>query len=176
MSTTTQLCTFTVDDLLFGIEVTQVQEVIRFQRMTQVPLAAHVIGGLINLRGQIVTALDMRVCLGLPLRSVDDLPMNVVVRGMDGSVSLLVDSIGDVIEVSDDRMEAPPPTMHLAQREMVDTVCKLDGKLLLVLDPACCISIATRAHEDLQSAERRSAEVPPHRSLSMAPVARGGRA
>jgi purine-binding chemotaxis protein CheW len=135
MSSNTQLCTFTVDDLLFGVEVTQVQEVIRFQHMTQVPLAPRVIRGLINLRGQIVTAIDLRSCLGLAPRRPDELPMNVVIRGVEGSVSLLVDSIGDVIEVSEDSFETPPSTMHAAQREVIDAVCKLPGRLLLVLDP-----------------------------------------
>lgn len=135
MASTTQLCTFTVDDLLFGVEVIEVQEVIRFQHMTRVPLAPPVIRGLINLRGQIVTAIDLRTCLGLPPRNSDELPMNVVIRGTEGSVSLLVDSIGDVIEVSEDAFEAPPSTMHPAQRDVIDAVCKLPGRLLLVLDP-----------------------------------------
>lgn len=147
MSTSMQLCTFTVADLLFGIEVTQVQEVIRFQHMTHIPLASRVIRGLINLRGQIVTAVDLRICLGLPPRPLDELPMNVVVRGVDGSASLLVDTIGDVIEVSTDLLEAPPPTMHAAQRDVVDAICKLPGKLLLVLDPASTLALATRACE-----------------------------
>jgi purine-binding chemotaxis protein CheW len=135
MSSHSQLCTFTVDDLLFGVEVTQVQEVIRFQHMTRVPLAPRVIRGLINLRGQIVTAIDLRTCLGLAPRKDDELPMNVVIRGAEGSVSLLVDSIGDVIEVAEDAFETPPSTMHASQREVIDAVCKLPGRLLLVLDP-----------------------------------------
>jgi len=157
MSTTTQLCTFTVCDLLFGVEVTQVQEVIRYQNMTCVPLASNVISGLINLRGQIVTAVDLRICLGLPPRERDELPMNVVVRGVDGSVSLLVDSIGDVIDVSSDWLEAPPPTMHAAQRDVIDAICKLPERLLLVLDPACAIQIATRVCEAAFAGAGRSA-------------------
>ena len=76
------------------------QEVIRHQAMTRVPLAPKLIGGLINLRGQIVTAIDLRLRLGLPERRPGQLPMNVVVRSEDGAVSLLVDEIGDVLEVS----------------------------------------------------------------------------
>jgi purine-binding chemotaxis protein CheW len=137
-----QLCTFTVDDLMFGLEVTQVQEVILFQNMTRVPLASRAICGLINLRGQIVTAVDLRICLGMPPRPADDLPMNVVIRGVEGSVSLLVDSIGDVIEVSADVFEAPPATMKPAQRDVIDAVCKLPGRLLLILDPERAIASA----------------------------------
>lgn len=135
MSDSTQFCTFAVDDLLFAVDVTRVQEVIRFQEMTRVPLAPRAIRGLINLRGQIVMAVDLRERLGLPPRDPDALPMNVVIRGLEGSVSLLVDSIGDVIEVGGDAFEVPPSTMLAAHRQVVDAVCKLKGRLLLVLDP-----------------------------------------
>lgn len=131
----TQLCTFGVDDMLFGVDVTRVQEVIRFQEMTPVPLAPSVVRGLINLRGQIVMAVDLRTRLGLPPRPEGTLPMNVVIRGTDSCVSLLVDSIGDVIEVKEDAFEVPPSTMAAAHRQVVDAVCKLSRGLLLVLDP-----------------------------------------
>jgi purine-binding chemotaxis protein CheW len=138
---TTQFCTFTVDDLFFGVEVTQVQEVLQNQPMTRVPLAHEMIHGLINLRGQIVTAVDLRCCLGLPPRPKGELPMNVVIRGVDSSVSLLVDSIGDVIEVPEHAFEPPPSTMKPAQREMIEAVCKLPRQLLLVLAPARALGL-----------------------------------
>lgn len=141
MSATTQFCTFAVDDLLFGVDVTRVQEVIRFQEMTRVPLAPPVVHGLINLRGQIVMAVDLRERLGLAPRSDQELPMNVVLRGTEGSVSLLVDSIGDVIEVDEEAFEVPPSTMVGAQRQVIDAVCKLPGRLLLVLDPERALAI-----------------------------------
>src|SRR5438132_1609915 len=97
MSDTKQYCSFLVADLFLGVEVQLVQEVIRFQEMTQVPLACGQIGGLINLRGQIVTAIDLR--RRLADRGDGKLPMNVVIRTDDGSVSLLVDEIGDVLDV-----------------------------------------------------------------------------
>jgi chemotaxis signal transduction protein len=100
---TRQFCTFFVDDLFLGIDVQQIQEVIRYQAMTRVPLAAASISGLINLRGQIVTAIDLRCRLGLPLRKPGESPMNVVVRDGDNVISLLVDRIGDVLEVDDCR-------------------------------------------------------------------------
>jgi purine-binding chemotaxis protein CheW len=111
MAETQQFATFYLGDLFFGVEVRQVQEVIRFQEMTPVPLAPSVIQGLINLRGQIVTAIDLRRRLELPERPADELPMNVVVRTIDGAVSLLVDEIGDVLEVSSDGFERPPETV-----------------------------------------------------------------
>src|SRR3954469_18205027 len=94
-----QYCTFFLDGLYFGIEVLKMQEIIRYQEMTRVPLAPPVVRGLINLRGQIVTAIDMRRRLDLPALPDGRLPMNVVIRTDDGPVSLLVDEIGDVLEV-----------------------------------------------------------------------------
>ena len=134
MSEPKQYCTFFLDGLFFGVNVLGVQEVIKFQSMTQVPLASRVVSGLINLRGQIVTAIDLRRRLELGEREEDIPPMNVVVRTDDGPVSLLVDDIGDVLEVSDDTFEPPPPTMKGVARELITGVHKLDERLLLILD------------------------------------------
>jgi purine-binding chemotaxis protein CheW len=92
-----QYSTFFVADLFFGVDVLRVQEVLRYQQMTRIPQAPAVVAGLINLRGQIVIAIDMRRRLGLPPRPGDQSPMNIVVRTDDGAVSLLVDEIGDVL-------------------------------------------------------------------------------
>ena len=131
-----QFCTFFVRGMFFGLEVTCIQEVIRYQPLTVVPLASSTIAGLINLRGQIVTAIDLRARLGLPLRETDERPLNVVVRTADGPISLLVDEIGDVIEVDGDTFERPPETLGEAARELIRGAYKLKGRLLLVLDPA----------------------------------------
>lgn len=149
MSEAMQLCTFRVDDMLFGLDVTRVQEVIRFQELTEVPLAPAIVRGLINLRGQIVMAVDLRARLGLPPQPDGDQPMNVVVRGSEGSVSLLVDSIGDVIDVEADTFEVPPSTMVTRHRQVVDAVCKLPDQLLLVLDPerALCLDTTADQHD-----------------------------
>lgn len=129
-----QLCTFILGDYLFGVDVIKVQEVIRYQGMTAVPLASSVIRGLINLRGQIVTAVDMRIRLGLGERPTEALPMNVVVRTPEGAVSLLVDEIGDVLEVDEAAFERGPETMTPTFRELVRGVYKLEKRLLLLLD------------------------------------------
>jgi purine-binding chemotaxis protein CheW len=134
MTNTKQFCTFFVNDLFFGVEVLKVQEVIRYQCMTRVPLAPATIQGLINLRGQIVTAIDLRKRLELPPRGDEQLPMNVVVRSDDGAVSLLVDEIGDVMEIQDDIYEHPPETLKGVARELVQGVYKLKERLLLILD------------------------------------------
>lgn len=134
MTRSQQFCTFFLDDLYFGVEVERVQEVIRHQETTRVPLAPEVIGGLINLRGQIVTAIDLRRRLELPERAAQAQPMNVVVRTDDSAVSLLVDEIGDVVEVEEEEFERPPDTLRGAARELIGGAFKLKGKLLLLLD------------------------------------------
>ena len=131
-----QYCTFTLDGLLFGIDVSTVQEVIRFQEMTEVPLAHRVVRGLINLRGQIVTALDLRRRFDLPERREGEHPMNIVVRTEDGAVSLLVDDIGDVVEVDGSIFERPPETLRGPARTLILGAHKLEHRLLLVLDTA----------------------------------------
>jgi purine-binding chemotaxis protein CheW len=129
-----QFCTFLLGELFFGIEVLKVQEVIRSQLMTRVPLAPPAVRGLINLRGQIVTAIDLRERLGLPPLDPGREPMNVVVRTADGAVSLLVDEIGDVLETEAEHCEEPPATLPGAARELIRGVYQLPERLLLVLD------------------------------------------
>jgi purine-binding chemotaxis protein CheW len=129
-----QFCTFLLDGRLFGVPVPEVQEVIRFQPMTPVPLAPPTVAGLINLRGQIVLAIDLRRRLSFEDRPQGKLPVNVVVRTPDGAVSLLVDEIGDVIEVEESTFETPPETLHGSVRTTILGVYKLDGRLLHVLD------------------------------------------
>jgi purine-binding chemotaxis protein CheW len=130
-----QLCTFHVDDLYLGVDVMEVQEVIRYQEMTAVPLAPEVVRGLINLRGQIVTALDLRRMLELGPLAEGELPTNVVIRdGADEAVSLLVDQIGDVVDTDPDEFEPIPLTLSGPARDLVLGAYKLPHALLLVLD------------------------------------------
>ena len=129
-----QFSTFHVGGLFFGLEVLKVQEVLRYQDMTPVPLAPSVIEGLINLRGQIVTAIDVRRRLELPPRADGEFPVNVVVRNDGETVSLLVDEVGDVLDVDEDAYERPPETLKGVARELVTGVYTLKDRLLLVLD------------------------------------------
>lgn len=126
-------CTFYLDKYYFGIEVEQVQEIIRFQEITPVALAPDVVKGLINLRGQIVTAVDLRSLLELPERESDEVPMNIVVRTPLGAFSLLADRIGDVLELSDDSFEPPPDNLEGMARELIQRAYKLDSSLLLTM-------------------------------------------
>jgi purine-binding chemotaxis protein CheW len=132
---TSQYCTFTVDGLHFGVSVSEVQEVLRHQRMTLVPQAPKVVRGLINLRGQIVTSVDMRSQLGLE-NDHSEPAMNVIVRSRDEVVSLLVDDIGDVIDIGDRALEPAPSTLPQRVREVIHGVMALPGSILLVLNPA----------------------------------------
>lgn len=147
MSDTKQFATFFLNGLFLGVEVLQVQEVIRYQEMTRVPLAPAMIQGLINLRGQIVTAIDLRRRFEFPPLSPGRQPMNVVVRSDDGAVSLLVDEIGDVVEIEDDIRERPPETVKGVARELVTGVYKLKDKLLLILDTERTISLTSQRNK-----------------------------
>jgi purine-binding chemotaxis protein CheW len=144
--TSREYATFFVDGLFFGIDVLQVQEVLRYQEMTRVPLAPAVIEGLINLRGQIVTAVDMRGRLKLRPRADGQTPMNTVVRTKEGAaVSLLVDEIGDVVEVDSETFEPVPDNVDPAARDLLQGVYKLKDRLLLVLDTEKTIDITANA-------------------------------
>jgi purine-binding chemotaxis protein CheW len=134
MAHSSQFCTFYLDKLLFGVELKGVQEVIRSLEMTKVPLAPEVVSGLINLRGQIVTAVDLRRRLEMEPSPPGTLPMNVVVRSEDGAVSLLVDEIGDVVEVEEATFELPPETLRGSVRSILVGVHKLEDRLMHVLD------------------------------------------
>jgi purine-binding chemotaxis protein CheW len=140
MSAPEQFCTFRLDALLFGIEVDRVEEVLRHRPLTPVPLAPPQIAGLINLRGQIVPAIDLRRCLGLPAHPDGLVPGNVVLSGRDGPLSLLVDAIGDVVAVDDSRIEPVPDSVEPVTRRLLRGVCQLSAGLLLLLDAPALIT------------------------------------
>ena len=129
-----QYATFALDEHFIGVEVEQVQEVFTAKEMTRVPLAPPVIAGLINLRGHIIMTIDLRKRLGFEDRAEEAPVMSIVVRTSDGPVNLLVDQIGDVIEVHPDLFEAPPATLDQHLGKAIDGVYKLKDKLLLALN------------------------------------------
>lgn len=129
-----QLCTFEVDGLLLGVDVAEVQEVLRPQPTTVVPRAPEAVRGLINLRGQIVSAVDLRVRLGRPAPAPDAESLNVVVRSGDEAVSLLVDDIGDVLDTVDQRLLPAPANLPATLRDLVRGVVALPDSILLLLD------------------------------------------
>lgn len=151
MTATRQLCTFTVGEGYFGVPVEKVQEVVRPQPVTPVPLAPKVIRGLINLRGQILTALDLRYRLGLGDLGDTAKLMNVVVRTDDAPVSFLVDEIEEVLDVCEDSFEAPPETLQGEMRNLITGAYKLEGRLLLALNTERAVNLSS----DLKSKDQK---------------------
>jgi purine-binding chemotaxis protein CheW len=135
-----QYATFEVADQLFGLDVAKVQEVLSFDQYTPVPLAPESVGGLFNLRGQVIAAVDLRVQLGLARQALQGPVMNVILRGDGEPVSLLVDKIGEVVDLDDDTFEPPPDTLHGPSRHLITGAFKLDGRLLLALDTAKAVN------------------------------------
>lgn len=136
-----QYCTFWVGGLFFGVAVDEVQEVLRYQEMTVVPRAPESVRGLINLRGQIVTAVDLRLRLGLPARDAERLPMNVIVRNPGEVVSLLVDQIGDVVDTAGKELESAPSNLPEGVASVISGVIPLQDAILLVLDAARALDV-----------------------------------
>lgn len=129
-----RFCSFTLAGHLFGVDVLRVQEVLDRMPMTPVPLAPPELAGLINLRGQVLPAIDLRRRLALPPRDADASTMTVVIVGLEGPLSLLVDEIGQVLDVDEDSFERPPDTLKGELRELIPGAYKLADRLLLALD------------------------------------------
>ena len=145
MADSHQYCTFYVDGRYFGLDVLRVQEVIRFQQMTRVPLASPVVSGLINSADKIVTAIDLHRRLELSDRPADQLPLNVVVQTDDGAVSLLVDEIGDVWKFPRTCSSGHP--RRCRGRHRVDLRrYKLPDCLLLILDTDRTVNVTGCGH------------------------------
>lgn len=141
------LCTFWLGELFFGVDVRNVQEILRGAAVTPVPHAPDSVAGLINLRGQIATTLDLRVRLGV--RTTDDAPStHVVVRNRGEQVSLLVDRVGEVIDVGPDQYEAPPVTMRDDLTDLIVGTYKLPEELLLVVDVPRLVDLAGEPEGD----------------------------
>jgi purine-binding chemotaxis protein CheW len=139
-----ELVTVTVGGQLFGIPVLQVQDVLGTQRITRIPLASNEIAGSLNLRGRIVTAIDLRVRLGLAAAAERDNRMSVVVDHGGELYSLLVDAVGEVLSVDRAALERNPGTLDAFWRDVSAGICKLDGQLLVVLDVARLLGFMPR--------------------------------
>ncbi len=141
VAATQQYATFLMGGLYLGIDVLEVQEVLHQQRITPVPLAPDVIAGLLNLRGQIVPEIDLRRLFHLPPRPPDAVRFSVVVHTAEGTVSLLMDDIDDVLQLDASSFEAAPPTVQPHIRELLLGVHKLQNRLLLVLDTRRALNV-----------------------------------
>jgi purine-binding chemotaxis protein CheW len=141
------VATFWVDGLLLGVEIEHVQEVLRDQDVTPVPLADGAIAGLLNLRGRLSAAVELRHRLDLPPRPPGEAAVHVVVRGDGEPVSLVVDREGEVVEVDDRSAEPVPETVSPTIRGFITEVHQLDGPLLLVLDADRAITLSANLRE-----------------------------
>jgi purine-binding chemotaxis protein CheW len=167
--TSGQFSTFFIEDLFFGVDVLDVQEVLRAQQMTPVPQAPEVVEGLINLRGQIVTAIDMRRRLQMPKLATGQPPMNIVISTPDGAVSLLVDQIGDVLDMDASNYERPPDNLDPAARELIRGVYKMKDSLLLVLDTEKAIEVGDSLASLNAKLDSQSSEATPAGRRSFSP-------
>ena len=136
--------TMTIADQLFGIPVLQVQDVLGPQRITKIPLAPSEVAGSLNLRGRIVTAIDVRLRLGLEPKPRTDHDMSIVVDHNGELYSLMVDSVGEVLSVSDREYERNPATLDPLWRDISVGIYRLDENLLVVLDVSRLLDFSTR--------------------------------
>jgi len=120
-----QLATFFLGDELFGVNTLYVQEILTYQEITSVPLAPDYVRGLINLRGQIVTVIDLRCRLGFEKRDDEHAGMNLIVNSEEGLMSLLVDNIGNVLDIPVARLLPPPGTIRGVAVHYIHDVCQL---------------------------------------------------
>ena len=134
MAETQQFCSFYLDHLLFGIESQKIQEVVAYRELRPVPRAPAVVSGLMNLRGQVVVALELRRQLELAERPSNVTPVCLIVRADQGTVCLLADDVGNVLEVAEDSFEPAPETLSPRLRSLILGVHKLEGRLMHVLD------------------------------------------
>lgn len=134
MESTRQVCTFSLGDLSLGMDVRSIREVIRHHEMTRVPAASPVVRGLINLRGQVVMAIDLGLRLGLTSRRDEAEAINVIVGTDDRPMSILVDEVGDILDLGAETMEPPPETIPGEVRGLLRGIYKLPNRLLLVVD------------------------------------------
>jgi purine-binding chemotaxis protein CheW len=129
-----QLATFFLGEELFGVDTLRVQEILTYQEITAVPLAPDYVKGLINLRGQIVTVIDLRSRLGFEKLDQEHTSMNLIVNSDEGLMSLLVDNIGNVLDIAADRLLPPPGTIRGVAVQYIQEVCQLEDDLLIVLN------------------------------------------
>jgi len=129
-----EFVTMIIDNQIFGIPVLQVQDVLGPQKITRVPLSPKEVAGSLNLRGRIVTAIDVRTRLGLPPRDAAVKSMSVVVDYNGEFYSLIVDQVGEVMSLSASDYEKTPATLDERWREISDGVYRLKDTLLIVLD------------------------------------------
>jgi purine-binding chemotaxis protein CheW len=137
--------TFTIAGQLFGVPVLAVQDVLRPQAITRIPMAPPEILGSLNLRGRIVTVVDTRHRLGLPRAESNEQPMSIVVPHGDDLFSLAVDRVGEVLSLSPQNFEPNPATLDPAWREVANGIYRLKDELLVVIDVGRLLRLSATA-------------------------------
>ena len=122
-----------ISDQLFGIPVLEVHDVLRGLNLTKIPLAPPEVAGALNLRGRIVTAIDVRQRLGLPEREEDENSMSIVVEHQGEPYSLLIDSVGEVLSLDLNELQPTPVTLNSCWKEISGGVYRLENKLLVLM-------------------------------------------
>ena len=141
----TEYVTATIGGQLFGMPILRVQDVFAPERLTRVPLAPPEIAGMLNLRGRVVTLIDMRCRLGLGRRADDASAMAIGVECAGESYGLLIDQVGEVLTLDDARREANPTNLETHLARVSAGIHRLDGQLLIVLDVDRILEIGTTA-------------------------------
>ncbi|MFK7961738.1 MAG: chemotaxis protein CheW [Phycisphaerales bacterium] len=131
---TIELVTFHLGDLWIGINIHEVQEIIRLRNLTVVPHAAEMVRGVVNLRGDVITIVDLRSVLRLGTTPVNDATQNVIVRSGDEMIGILVDRVGDVVFAHEDSIEPAPGNLEARIGDYVAKVHKTENALLCILD------------------------------------------
>lgn len=135
-----QFLSFYMGDHVFGIPIFQVQDILHTQQLTHVPLAADFIEGIMNLRGRIVTAINFRKRLHYSEVGGSN-TMSIVLEHKDELFSLIVDDVGEVLNLSTDKIEVPPYTLNPAWREVATGVFQLQDKIMILLNPHALLQI-----------------------------------
>ena len=131
-----EYATFYLDDILLGVDIREVQEINRNVELTRVPTAPHHVRGVMNLRGEVCTVIDLRTVFGMTPRETSRSTRNLVVTSGDERIGLLVDRIADVVTACDDELDAPPGNLNGVDNRFFSAVYKLDKELLLIVDVA----------------------------------------
>jgi purine-binding chemotaxis protein CheW len=160
MASSRRYATFYLNSIFFGIQVEKVQEFLEYVEITPVPLSLPVLPGIINLRGQILTTIDLKARMNLEAGEFGGTPMMMVIRTSEGPMNLLVDKIGGVVDVDPELLEKPTETLKAGVRAVTSHVCKLEKQLLLVLDTEKIIQIAVAAVPAVEVATEAAARQP----------------
>lgn len=132
--TSLQFAMFTVGDMLMGIDINKIQEINRHMEMTEVPGSNECVKGIINLRGDVVTVVDLRVIFGFEPSEISQTTSNIIINSNGEKVSMMVDSVADVVAASKENTEPPPSNLDGADEKYFESVYKMDSKLLMILN------------------------------------------